>query len=54
MIVDRRHYLHRYHVDQPRATLVVGMPEAAQHLVTRFDEIWATGEPGLSGAVEGP
>ena len=53
MIVDARHYLHRYHVDQPRATLAIGMPQAATPLVTRFDEIWATGEPGLSGSVTG-
>jgi hypothetical protein len=53
MIVDARHYLHRYHIDQPRATLVVGMPQAARPLVTRFEEIWATGEPGLSGTVTG-
>jgi hypothetical protein len=53
MIVDERHYLHRYHVDQPRATLVIGMPQAARPLVTRFEEIWATGESGLSGTVTG-
>jgi hypothetical protein len=53
MIVDSRHYLHRYHVDQPRATLAIDMPQAARPLVTRFEEIWATGEPGLSGTVLG-
>ena len=53
MIVDARHFLHRYHIDQPRATLVIDMPQAARPLVTRFEEIWATGEPGLSGTVLG-
>jgi hypothetical protein len=53
LIVDARHYLHRYHISQPRATLVVDMPQAARPLVTRFEEIWATGEPGLSGTVAG-
>ena len=53
MIVDGRHYLHRYHIDQARATLAIDMPQAARPLVTRFEEIWATGEPGLTGTVLG-
>ena len=53
IVVDGRHYLHRYHVDQPRATLAIDMPQAARPLLTRFEEIWATGEPGLSGTTLG-
>lgn len=53
LIVDGRHFLHRYHIQQSRATLVIGMPQAARPLVTRFDEIWATGEPGLTPTVLG-
>jgi hypothetical protein len=53
VIVDGQHFLHRYHVAQPRATLSIGMPQAASTLVTRFDEIWATGEPGLTATVLG-
>ena len=53
VIADDRHYLHRYHVDQPRATLAIGMPAAAKPLVARFEEIWATGEPALGGSVLG-
>jgi hypothetical protein len=53
LIVDARHYVHRYHIGQPRATLMVNMPQEARPLVTRFDEIWATGEPGLTGTVLG-
>ena len=53
VIADESHYLHRYHVDQPRATLVIGMPAAARPLIARFDEIWATGEPALGGGVLG-
>ena len=53
VIVDGAHFLHRYHVQQPRATLSIGMPQAARPLVTRFDEIWATGEPGLTATVLG-
>ena len=53
VIADARHYLHRYHVDQPRATLAIAMPAAAKPLVARFEEIWATGEPALGGSVLG-
>ncbi len=53
MIVDGRHFLHRFHVDRARASLGIEQPVAAKPLATRFDEIWATGEPGLSGTVLG-
>lgn len=53
VIADGRHYLHRFHIDQPRATLVIENPQQAMPLVTRFEEIWATGEPGLAGTVLG-
>jgi hypothetical protein len=53
VLIDERHFLHRFHIDQPRATLAIAMPQAAKPLVARFAEIWATGEPGLSGTVLG-
>ena len=53
VIVDAAHFLHRYHIQQPRATLSIGIPQNARPLVTRFDEIWATGEPGLTATVVG-
>lgn len=53
VIADARHYLHRYHADQPRATFAIAMPAAAKPLVERFEEIWATGEPALGGSVLG-
>ena len=53
LIVDTTSYLHRFHFDQPRATLGIMQPEQTQPLVNRFDEIWATGEPGISGTVLG-
>lgn len=53
VLVDRAHCLHRFHIDQPRASLTVSQPAAVQSLATRFDEIWATGEPGLSGTILG-
>jgi hypothetical protein len=53
VIVDGRHFLHRFHVDQPRASLVIDNSPLARPLVSRFEEIWATGEPGLAGTVLG-
>jgi len=52
-IADDRHFLHRFHVDGPRASLAFDSPLAARPLVARFEEIWATGEPGLTGTVLG-
>ena len=53
LIVDARHHVHRFHIDQTRATVAVDLPQATKPLVTRFEEIWATGEPGLAGTVLG-
>jgi len=53
VIADGRHFLHRFHVDQPRATLAIEQPQLARPLVTRFEQIWATGEPGLGATVLG-
>lgn len=53
VIVDGRHFLHRFHVDQPRAALAISQPVLAKPLVARFEEIWATGEPGITGTVLG-
>jgi hypothetical protein len=53
VLVDARHFLHRFHVEQPRAALAIEEPHLARPLVNRFDEIWATGEPGLTGTVLG-
>ena len=53
VVVDGRHFVHRFHADQPRAALAIEQPVATRPLATRFDEIWATGEPGLSGTTLG-
>lgn len=53
VIVDGMHYLHRFHFELPRATLGIAQPEQTQPLANRFDEIWATGEPGITGTVLG-
>lgn len=53
VIVDGHHYLHRFHIEQPRAALGILQPHAAMPLVQRFEEIWASGEPGVHGTMLG-
>lgn len=53
LIVDDTHFVHRFHVDRTGGTLSIGSPERAKPLVERFDEIWETGEPGVTGTVLG-
>lgn len=53
LIVDETHFVHRHHIDRVGGTLSIGSPERAKPLVERFDEIWATGEPGVTGTVLG-
>jgi hypothetical protein len=53
LIVDDQHYLHRFHIDQPRATMGVHQPEDTRPLALRYEEIWATGEPGVNATVLG-
>ena len=50
---DDRHFLHRFHLDQPRAALGIDAPLDARPLVNRFEEIWATGEPGPTATTLG-
>ena len=53
LIIDGRHYLHRFHFEQPRAAMGINQPERTQPLANRFDEIWATGESVAAGSVLG-
>ena len=53
VIVDDRHYLHRFHIEQARATMGIEQPEQTRPLANRYDEIWATGEPGINATVLG-
>ena len=53
LIVDDTHFVHRFHVDRTGGRLSIGDPERAKPLVERFDEIWETGEPGVTGTVLG-
>ncbi|MEO5699262.1 MAG: hypothetical protein ABIS17_06050 [Casimicrobiaceae bacterium] len=53
VIVDECDFLHRFHATQPRASLALDAPAQAVPLVRRFDEIWATGEPGIGATTLG-
>jgi hypothetical protein len=53
LIIDDRHYLHRFHIDQLRATMGVEQPEQTRLLASRYEEIWATGEQGINATVLG-
>jgi len=53
VIVDGQHYLHRFHFEQPRASLGMLQPEQTQPLAARFAEIWATGASGVNATVLG-
>ncbi len=53
LIVDDVHFVHRFHVDHPAGKLSIGSPERAKALVERFNDIWESGEPGVTGTVLG-
>ncbi len=53
LIIDDQHYLHRFHFDLPRSAMGIAQPEQTQPLANRFEEIWATGEPGINATVLG-
>jgi hypothetical protein len=53
VIVDGRHFVHRFHADLPRGLLALDDPESAQSRMQRFEQIWAASDPGLSGTTLG-
>jgi hypothetical protein len=53
VLVDDRHYLHRFNHERPRAALGIDQPRAAQALKLRLDDIWATREDELPGTTLG-
>ena len=53
LIVDDDHFVHRFHIGRTSGTLSIGSPERAKSLVERFDEIWESGVPGVTGTVLG-
>jgi hypothetical protein len=53
VIVDSRHFVHRFHAGQPRASFAIEQPKVAGPLVERFEEIWSSAEPGINATVLG-
>jgi hypothetical protein len=53
VIVDNVHFLHRFHIAQPRAALAIGESPTARPLAERFEAIWETGEPGIAATTLG-
>ena len=53
VIVDDAHFLHRFHIAQPRAEFAIDAPHAAKPLIDRFEAIRASAVPGLSASVLG-
>ncbi len=53
VLVDARHYLHRFHVDHPRAALAIEAPQEAHQLGLRFDELWASRDGELPATTLG-
>ena len=53
VIVDGRHYLHRFNAELPRAALGIEQPRAAHVLNLRFSEMWAMRDGELTGTTLG-
>ena len=53
VIVDDRHYLHRFHFMEPRATLGIEQPLEAARLADRFATILEGAEPGVTATTLG-
>lgn len=53
VIVDGRHFVHRFHADLPRGLLAIDDSESTQSRLQRFEQIWAASDPGLSGSTLG-
>ena len=53
VLVDDRHYLHRFNYERPRASLGIDDPRGAQALKLRFDDVWAMREEELPGTTLG-
>jgi len=53
VIVDDRHYLHRFHFMEPRATLGIEQPLEAARFADRFATILEGAEPGITATTLG-
>lgn len=47
-VADDRHYVRRFHFNDPRGLFAQHDPEQAYALKSRFDEMWASSHPAIS------
>jgi hypothetical protein len=52
-VIDERHYVHRFHYEQPRGLLALEDPQNATGFVKRFEEIWEASVPAVSATTLG-
>jgi len=52
-VVDGSHYARRFHFDGMRGKLVLNDAEGSSELVQRFDEIWESSQPAVTGTTLG-
>ena len=53
VIVDDRHFVHRFHYDEMRGLAALDDPIEAHSLVERFDELWEASLPAASATTLG-
>lgn len=52
-IADDNACVHRFHFEQPGASLILDDPDAVRPLALRFEEIWESSTPAVTGTVLG-
>lgn len=52
-VADARHFVRRFHFDDARGIFGQNDPEEALMLKSRFEEMWASSRPGISGSTLG-
>jgi hypothetical protein len=52
-VMDERHYVHRFHYEQPRGLLALDDPQEAHGFAKRFAEIWEASAPAVSATTLG-
>ena len=53
VLVDDRHYAHRFHYDGAQGMLAIDDPHGARTLRDRFEEIWAASDPAIPATTLG-
>jgi hypothetical protein len=53
VLVDDRHYAHRFHYDGSEGILAIDDPHGARSLRDRFEELWAASDPAIPATTLG-